>query len=62
MAEAGGGPAEVSRHDRVDSGGDPVCWLSRVCPECGFPADGEPAPVCPRCGAAVAEDEGGDPR
>ena len=44
-------------HDPQDqpeepSGGDPVCWLERVCDGCGALADGPPEPVCPRCGAA----------
>ncbi|MCP2163290.1 hypothetical protein [Goodfellowiella coeruleoviolacea] len=34
-------------------GGDPVCWLSRVCPECGLFVEDEPPAVCGRCGAAV---------
>lgn len=52
MTESDGGAVEVNR----DEGGDPVCWLSRVCPECGLLADGEPPEVCPRCGAVVDED------
>jgi hypothetical protein len=35
-----------------DDGGDPVCWLDRVCPECGRLDDGEPPARCPGCGAA----------
>ncbi|MFD4183933.1 hypothetical protein [Rhodococcus sp. NPDC058514] len=32
-----------------DLGGDPVCWLDRVCPECGaFLPDG-PDHGCARC-------------
>ena len=31
-------------------GGDPVCWLDRVCPACGAFAEGEPAGPCWRCG------------
>ena len=40
-----------------DPGGDAVCWLSRVCPDCGLFLE-QPLPtVCPRCGATVpAED------
>jgi len=34
--------------------GDPVCWLHRLCPECGaMPAEraeGEPQGPCWRCG------------
>jgi hypothetical protein len=36
-----------------DDGGAPVCWLDRVCPECGRLDDGEPADRCPGCGAAL---------
>jgi hypothetical protein len=32
-------------------GGDPVCWLNRVCPECGALRDEEPPVPCPRCGS-----------
>jgi transposase len=38
--------------DVEDQGGDPVCWLSRTCPECGAmpsPEDGD-ADRCWRCG------------
>jgi len=34
-------------------GGDPVCWLDRVCEECGAFLEGEESPeglVCWRCG------------
>jgi ribosomal protein S27AE len=34
-----------------DLGGDPVCWLNRVCPECGRFAEGEYLDACPECGA-----------
>ncbi|MGW0177352.1 hypothetical protein ACWDUM_26320 [Rhodococcus sp. NPDC003322] len=38
-----------------DVGGDPVCWLDRVCPECGaFLPDG-PDHGCPRCEFGTAE-------
>jgi ribosomal protein S27AE len=36
-----------------DSGGDPVCWLPRVCPDCGLLAEDEPPTVCVRCGARL---------
>ncbi|MGV9745255.1 hypothetical protein ACWDTG_10090 [Rhodococcus zopfii] len=32
-----------------DTGGDPVCWLDRVCPECGLFLEDADEP-CPRCG------------
>ena len=31
--------------------GDPVCWLNRVCPECGRFAEDEHLDACPECGA-----------
>jgi ribosomal protein S27AE len=37
-----------------DAGGDPVCWLNRLCPECGaMPTGG--ATTCWRCGADVPD-------
>ena len=34
-------------------GGDPVCWLDQLCPECrAVPTDDSPT-VCWRCGAPV---------
>ena len=42
----------------ADEGGDPVCWLNRVCPDCGLLTDEEPPLTCPRCGATIpAPDE-----
>lgn len=39
----------------ADLGGDPACWLDRVCPTCGAFRDDAAVP-CPRCGdAAPAE-------
>jgi len=46
---------EASR--AADLGGDPVCWLHLVCPECGRFTGEEDAPGpaatggCPECGA-----------
>ncbi|MGW5055623.1 hypothetical protein [Actinokineospora sp. NPDC004072] len=37
-----------------DEGGDPVCWMSRVCPECGLFAEGDPT-TCERCGADLSD-------
>ncbi|WP_170183616.1 hypothetical protein [Pseudonocardia hydrocarbonoxydans] len=37
-------------HD--DPPGDPVCWLHRLCEECGaMPVEGEEGGPCWRCGA-----------
>jgi hypothetical protein len=31
--------------------GDPVCWLARVCPDCGRLSEDRSADVCANCGA-----------
>jgi hypothetical protein len=31
-------------------GGDPACWLARVCPACGRLADEDPPTRCTACG------------
>lgn len=36
-----------------DGGGDPVCWLSRVCPECGALSAAGPPATCERCGIRI---------
>lgn len=39
-------------------GGDPACWLSRVCPECGCLVDEDPPNRCPNCDAEIDRDSG----
>ncbi|MGY1857634.1 hypothetical protein [Modestobacter sp. SYSU DS0290] len=34
-------------------GGDPVCWLDRVCPDCGRLAEDPAAVRCARCGQSL---------
>ncbi|WP_326794359.1 hypothetical protein OG946_01650 [Streptomyces sp. NBC_01808] len=34
-------------------GGESVCWLERVCPECGRLADAAPPVRCTRCGTLL---------
>ena len=34
-------------------GGDPACWLDRVCPDCGRFRDDPELDHCPNCGAPV---------
>lgn len=36
-----------------ERGGDPVCWLPRVCRQCGSMADADPPTTCPACHAAM---------
>jgi rubrerythrin len=41
--------------DPADEGGDPACWLHRVCPACGRLADEDPPTRCPGCGELIEE-------
>jgi rubrerythrin len=36
-----------------DVGGDPACWVRRVCPACGRLADEDPPTRCPSCGEQI---------
>lgn len=47
MTDEGARPGERAE---VTEGGDPVCWLDRVCEECGAFREDLSAPVCARCG------------
>ncbi|MFF2615776.1 hypothetical protein [Kitasatospora sp. NPDC058046] len=37
--------------DHVDEGGEPACWLDRVCPECGRLRERTGPGPCENCGA-----------
>jgi hypothetical protein len=39
-----------------DVGGDPACWVRRVCPACGRLADEDPPTRCPACGELLEAD------
>jgi rubrerythrin len=39
-----------------EDGGDPACWVRRVCPACGRLADEDPPTRCPGCGAELPDD------
>jgi rubrerythrin len=39
-----------------DEGGDPACWVRRVCPACGRLADEDPPTRCPACGEELPVD------
>jgi rubrerythrin len=43
-------------HDVAEEGGDPACWLNRVCPACGRLADDDPPTRCPDCGEELRAD------
>jgi rubrerythrin len=51
-----GDPADGPYAAPEDSGGDPVCWLNRVCPECGTFIEGKSPTHCPRCAEALPSD------
>jgi uncharacterized protein YeaO (DUF488 family) len=38
-----------------DEGGESVCWLDRVCAECGRLVEDRTARTCPACGAALLQ-------
>jgi hypothetical protein len=44
-------PDDPVRPVEVPEGGDPACWATLVCPECGGLTDGLPTAACRRCGA-----------
>ncbi len=49
------GEAERGETAPGPQGGDPVCWLHRVCPECGAFSDTAPPTVCHRCGTRFGD-------
>ena len=46
----------MTTHDAIDEliGGDPVCWLEQVCPECGAYVSDELPATCWRCDTLVS--------
>jgi hypothetical protein len=38
------------RSDRGDEGGEAVCWLGQLCPECGAMPSADSPDRCWRCG------------
>ncbi|CAG7656138.1 hypothetical protein [Actinacidiphila bryophytorum] len=49
-------------HHEYTEGGDPVCWLDRVCDECGAMREDMRAARCARCGTpfhGAGADSGG---
>jgi hypothetical protein len=41
----------------VEEGGDPACWASLLCPNCGAVPDSQTAKVCHRCGEPYPVDD-----
>ncbi|MFF4381404.1 hypothetical protein [Kitasatospora sp. NPDC001547] len=42
----------------MDEGGEPACWLDRVCPECGRLRERSGPGPCENCGANRGENGG----
>ena len=55
-AALGGAPSQPAAVVPTDGGGDPACWLARVCPACGRMADEDPPTRCPACGEEIPLD------
>ena len=51
-------PKENERPDQRndDAGGDLVCWLSRVCFNCGRFSEVEQPTTCTNCGAEISDE------
>jgi hypothetical protein len=52
---AGADPRREPPVRSEDEGGDPACWLHRVCPACGRLADEDPPTRCANCGADIED-------
>lgn len=46
----------VPQMDPEDEGGDPACWLHRVCPSCGRLCEEDPVTTCAGCGSVLYQD------
>lgn len=57
----GGRREDDVRQERTE-GGDPVCWLDRVCDECGAMREDMTASCCARCGTPFPGLPGGGPQ
>ena len=56
MADPDAAPTGSPGQPPAEPAGDPVCWLHRVCPDCGRLADEDPPTRCPGCGALLTAD------
>ena len=43
----------VRAAEQDERGGDPACWLPRVCWQCGTMAESDPPTRCPACQARI---------
>jgi hypothetical protein len=50
------GQVRADDEREAEHGGDPACWLPRVCPACGRLADEDPPTTCAACGAELTGD------
>ncbi len=50
-------PDRLSEVPGEDAGGDPVCWVHLLCPECGAVPDDPGQDRCERCGAELPVDD-----
>ena len=48
-------PGPLPPEEPDEAGGDPACWLRRVCPACGRLADEDPPTRCPACGELLED-------
>ena len=44
---------EHLRQRQEPESGDPACWLTSVCPDCGRFVEAAPPTTCPRCGSEI---------
>ena len=54
-APSSAAPELLTRMQDLDEGGDPVCWLDKVCPTCGLFTGDHRSTTCPRCGDGLPD-------
>jgi rubrerythrin len=47
----------VPAAEQDERGGDPACWLPRVCWQCGTMAESDPPTACPSCHALIPRED-----
>jgi uncharacterized paraquat-inducible protein A len=48
---------DLEEQGYAEEGGDPACWLHRLCPQCDAVPDDPEAATCWRCGAELHPNE-----